>query len=81
MTRLLFLEDEPRIASFVQRGLTAEGYTVTWVATGADALETGLEGAFDVILLDVMLPDTSGMEVCELMRASGVSVPIMMLTA
>ncbi|MEM8575977.1 MAG: response regulator transcription factor, partial [Pseudomonadota bacterium] len=60
---------------------SAEGYTVTWVATGAAALEAGLDGRHDVIVLDVMLPDMSGMEVCERMRASGVSAPIMMLTA
>ncbi len=81
MTRLLLLEDEPRIASFVQRGLSAEGYDVTWVATGADALEAGLDGGHDLIVLDVMVPDISGMEVCERMRASGVAAPIMMLTA
>ncbi|MEM1352291.1 MAG: response regulator transcription factor [Pseudomonadota bacterium] len=81
MIRLLLLEDEPRIASFVQRGLTSEGYEVTCLDTGAAALETGLEGAHDIIVLDVMLPDMSGMEVCERLRSGGVSVPIMMLTA
>lgn len=81
MIRLLLLEDEQRIASFVQRGLTSEGFDVTCVETGAAALEAGLEGTHDVIILDVMLPDMSGMEVCERLRAGGVSVPIMMLTA
>jgi DNA-binding response OmpR family regulator len=81
MTRLLLLEDEPRIAAFVERGLAAEGYGVTAVATGAAALEAGMTGAHDVIVLDVMLPDMSGMEVCERLRTGGVAAPILMLTA
>jgi DNA-binding response OmpR family regulator len=81
MTRLLLLEDEPRIASFVQRGLAAEGYAVTCVATGAAAIEAGLTGGHDVIVLDVMLPDISGMEVCERLRMGGVAAPVLMLTA
>jgi DNA-binding response OmpR family regulator len=78
---LLLLEDEARIASFVRRGLAAEGYDVTCVATGRDAIETGLCGGHDVIVLDVMLPDISGMDVCEALRAGGVNAPILMLTA
>lgn len=81
MTRLLLLEDEPRIASFVVRGLSAEGYAVTAVATGAAAIEAGLAGGYDVIVLDVMLPDIGGMEVCERLRMGGVAAPILMLTA
>ena len=81
MSRLLLLEDEARIAAFVERGLKAEGYQVTTVATGAAALEVGLGSAWDVIVLDVMLPDISGMEVCERLRAGGVTAPVMMLTA
>lgn len=81
MIRLLLLEDEPRIARFVQRGLTAEGYDVSCVDTGAAALEAGLTGGHDLIVLDVMVPDMSGMDVCERLRAGGVSVPILMLTA
>ena len=81
MIRLLLLEDEPRIASFVQRGLSAEGYDVTCVATGSAALERGLADTFDVIVLDVMIPDMSGLDVCERLRAGGVATPVMMLTA
>lgn len=81
MTPLLLLEDEARIASFVIRGLTAEGYGVTHVATGAAALEAGLSGDHAIIVLDVMVPDLSGMDVCERLRSSGVSAPILMLTA
>lgn len=81
MIPLLLLEDEARIASFVRRGLAAEGYAVTCVATGAEALAAGLSGAHAIIVLDVMVPDMSGMEVCEQLRAGGVSVPILMLTA
>lgn len=81
MTRLLLLEDEPRIAAFVERGLRAEGYDVTAVGTGAGAIEAGLQGNHDIIILDVMLPDTSGMDVCKRLREGGVAVPILMLTA
>lgn len=81
MIPLLLLEDEARIASFVMRGLAAEGYNVTCVATGAAALEAGLSGDHAVIVLDVMVPDMSGMDVCERLRASGVATPIIMLTA
>jgi DNA-binding response OmpR family regulator len=81
MIRLPPPEDEARIASFVQRGLSAEGYDVTGVGTGAEALDAGLSGGHDIIVLDVMLPDMSGMEVCERLRAGGVAAPVMMLTA
>lgn len=81
MSRLLLLEDEPRIAKFVERGLTAEGYQVTTVATGAAAIDAGLSATWEVIVLDVMVPDISGMDVCETLRASGVTAPILMLTA
>ncbi|MEE4186830.1 MAG: response regulator transcription factor [Roseobacter sp.] len=81
MIPVLLLEDEARIASFVTRGLAAEGYDVTCVATGAEAIEAGLSGEHALIVLDVMVPDISGMEVCERLRASGVATPILMLTA
>jgi DNA-binding response OmpR family regulator len=81
MIPVLLLEDEARIASFVTRGLAAEGYDVTCVATGAEAVEAGLSGGHAIIVLDVMVPDMSGMEVCERLRASGVATPIIMLTA
>lgn len=81
MTPLLLLEDEMRIASFVKRGLDAEGFDVTWVASGKEALAQGLTGAFELIVLDVMVPDLSGMDVCEQLRTGGVATPILMLTA
>lgn len=81
MSRLLLLEDEARIAGFVERGLKAEGYQVSCVATGREALELGFEGSWDVIVLDVMVPDLSGMDVCKRLRAGGVAAPILMLTA
>lgn len=81
MISLLLLEDEMRIASFIKRGLDAEGFDVTWVATGKEALEQGLKGSFELIVLDVMVPDISGMDVCEKLRSGGVATPILMLTA
>jgi len=81
MIPLLLLEDEARIASFVKRGLVAEGFDVTWVASGTEAVEAGLSGTHAIIVLDVMVPDLSGMDVCEQLRSSGVATPILMLTA
>ena len=81
MTHLLLLEDEPRIAAFVKRGLEAESYTVTVVDTGIAAIQAGCKGDFDLIVLDVMVPDISGMEVCERLRTAGVAAPVLMLTA
>ena len=81
MTRLLLLEDEPRISGFIKRGLHAEGFDVTVVVTGSAALDAARAGGYDLIVLDVMLPDMSGMDVCERLRAGGVATPIMMLTA
>lgn len=81
MRRLLLLEDDERVASFVTRGLRAEGYAVTHVGLGADAVERGLAEPFDLIVLDLMLPDIDGTEVCGRLRGGGVSTPVLMLTA
>jgi DNA-binding response OmpR family regulator len=78
---LLFLEDEPRVAGFVRRGLEAEGYRVTVVSDGADAVIHGLSGNYDLIVLDVMVPGPNGFEVSRALRRSGIHTPILMLTA
>lgn len=87
--KLIVAEDDARIASFLERGLRAEGYHVQVARTGAEALgaaqdawtagEAGSEDA--VLLLDLMLPGLSGLEVCQALRAAGVTLPILMLTA
>lgn len=78
---VLVVEDEPTIAVYIKRGLEEVGYAVDLAATGAEALDWANMVPFDLIVLDVMLPGISGLEVCRTLRRSGVGVPILMLTA
>jgi two-component system alkaline phosphatase synthesis response regulator PhoP len=79
--RVLLVEDEPGLVLTLTDRLSAEGYRVEVVTNGNAALERGTSEAFDVILLDVMLPGRDGFDVCRTLRQRGVSAPIMMLTA
>ena len=81
MTRILIVEDEPRIAAFVSRGLEASGYETVIIEDGADALEAALRGDGDLVLLDVGLPTMDGFEVLRELRARGSAIPVIMLTA
>lgn len=81
VSHLLLVEDEPDVASFVQQGLVEEGYEVDWVQEGRRALEYTQQQSIDLVLLDIRLPDCSGIEVCERLRLHRPHVPIMMLTA
>ena len=78
---ILVVDDEPLVADFVRRGLSAEGHVVTVVGDGTSGQGYALAGGFDLVLLDVTLPDRSGLDVCEQLRGAGVSTPIIMLTA
>ena len=79
--RLLIVEDEIRLASALQRGLTAEGFTVDLAHTGPDGLHLAQETAYDAVILDIMLPELSGYRIIEHLRAAENWVPILMLTA
>ncbi len=79
--RVLLVEDDQRIVDFVQRGLKAEGYTVEVARNGQEAIALGSVGKFQVIILDLGLPDINGRDVCERLRNAGVGTPILMLTA
>lgn len=79
--RVLLVEDETTLADSVQRGLHAEGMAVDHVADGLDGLWRAREGAYDAIVLDIMLPGMNGYEVCRTLRTEGVWTPILMLTA
>jgi DNA-binding response OmpR family regulator len=79
--RVLLVEDDQRIVDFVQRGLKAEGYAVEVARSGHEAIALGNEGKFQVIILDLGLPDLNGRQVCERLRSIGVGTPILMLTA
>lgn len=77
---VLLIEDEPRVADFIERGLRAENHGVSRAATGVEGLDLA-SGEFDVIILDLMLPDLHGFEVCRRLRSANVLTPILMLTA
>jgi DNA-binding response OmpR family regulator len=79
--RVLVVEDELRIARFLKRGLEQERYAVDLCYDGIEAAERGSDGAYDIILLDVLLPGKDGFEVCRQLREAGVKTPILMLTA
>jgi heavy metal response regulator len=79
--RILLVEDEPQIADFIARGLSENGYSVDIARDGEEALEWPTVSSFDVIILDVMLPMVDGIEVCRTLRAQGLRIPILMLTA
>ncbi len=81
MSRVLVVEDEDRIAVFVQRGLRAAGYTVEVAADGAAALAAVRAGAPDLVVLDLGLPDIDGFEVLSTMRGEGHRMPVIVLTA
>ena len=80
MTRILVIEDEADIAQFIKRGLLYKGYEVDIALSGEQALSIALEHPPDVAILDLMLPDMQGIEVCRRLRAAS-DVPIIMLTA
>ena len=81
MTRILVVEDEPGIALGLEDDLKMEGYEVEVLGDGAEASRRAREAAFDLILLDVMLPGKDGFEVCRELRRAGLRTPILMLTA
>ncbi len=79
--RALVVEDEPKMARLLRRGLSERGDVVEVSRTGGEGVDRATRTPFDVVVLDVMLPDMDGFEVCTRLRARGVWVPILMLTA
>jgi two-component system, OmpR family, response regulator len=78
---VLLVEDDERIIEFVRRGLQAEGYGVEIARTGRDALQRAHSPTCQLIILDLLLPDLDGRDVCRQLRAAGLGTPILMLTA
>jgi two-component system response regulator QseB len=78
---VLLVEDEPRVADFINRGLRAENHGVTVASSGTEGVDLAKNGEFDVIVLDLMLPDMHGYDVCQRLRLEGDHTPILMLTA
>ncbi len=81
MPRILIVEDEPDIALGLKADLTNQGYEVEVVTDGASAIRRGTAEAWDLVLLDIMLPKVDGFEVCRELRRGRVRAPIIMLTA
>lgn len=79
--RILVVEDEEKVASFVKKGLEQSSYTVDTVTTGDDALAFALATAYDAIVLDIMLPGRDGLSVVRELRSRGISTPVLALTA
>ena len=79
--RILVVEDEPKMAGLLKRGLEQEGYSVDVSLDGVDGLHLSTENEYDAVVLDVMLPELGGIEVCRQMRERGRWAPVLMLTA
>lgn len=81
MSTILLIEDEERISAFVAKGLQAAGFTTHATKSGTEGAQLAVHGEFDMIVLDVGLPDIDGFEVLARMRGQGVITPVIMLTA
>ncbi|KWX66411.1 response regulator transcription factor [Mycobacterium sp. NAZ190054] len=81
MARILIAEDEPRIASFIEKGLAANGFVTAAVADGASAFDYAMTGGFDLLVLDIGLPELDGFTVLRKLRAEGSRIPVIVLTA
>lgn len=81
MSTILIVEDEERIAAFVAKGLKAAGFTTHATNSGIEGTTLAVHGNFELVILDIGLPDIDGFEVLERIRGQGVTVPVIMLTA
>ena len=79
--KILLVEDEERLASFIRKGMSAEGYEVEIAFDGRTGLSLFRKDSYDIILLDVNLPQMNGFELCRLIRLENETVPVLMLTA
>ncbi|MCA9899507.1 MAG: response regulator transcription factor [Ardenticatenaceae bacterium] len=79
--RILVVEDEPRMAALIRQGLEEEAYAVDVVDNGRDVLLWLQSAAYDIVLLDIMLPGMNGLDVCRQLRSEGYNMPVLMLTA
>lgn len=81
MKKILLIEDEAHVVSFIKKGLTEEGYEVSVALDGKTGLLLQQNNHFDFILLDIMLPEMNGLEVCREIRKTNTHIPILFLTA
>ncbi|WP_395783622.1 response regulator transcription factor [Aquirufa sp.] len=78
---ILLIEDEPDVVDFVKKGLGEESFEVSVALNGKDGLEMVLNNPYDIVLLDIMIPEKNGIEVCKEIREHGIQTPILFLTA
>lgn len=81
MTRILIVEDEERIVSFLVKGLRAQGFATDVAITGGEGLALALSGSFDLVILDIGLPDRDGFSVLRELRSHDQELPVVILTA
>ena len=79
--RILVVEDEAKVASFIRRALEEESYAVDVCADGAKGLQRGLSGSYDLVILDLMLPGLLGLEILKELRKEKIQAPVLILTA
>lgn len=81
MKKILLVEDEAHVVSFIKKGLSEEGFEVSVAFDGKTGLQLALENTFDLIILDIMLPEMNGLDVCKAIRIENQQVPVLFLTA
>lgn len=81
MKKILLVEDEAHVVSFIKKGLSEEGFEVSVAFEGKTGLQLAMENDFDLIILDIMLPEMNGLDVCKAIRNHNLQVPILFLTA
>lgn len=81
MTKILVIEDEPKVAGALKEGLETEGYEIVLAQTGEEGFFQASSNAFDLIILDVMLPGRDGVEILQTLRRKGMKSPVLLLTA
>ncbi|WP_434355736.1 heavy metal response regulator transcription factor [Parasalinivibrio latis] len=79
--KLLVIEDEIKAGAYLKKGLTESGYVVDLASDGVDGLYLATDGDYDLIILDIMLPKLNGWQILKTLRSSGISTPVIMLTA
>jgi len=79
--KVLLIEDEPAVASVIQRSLSENGYSITVAPDGNLGYDLALQNSFDVIILDIMLPGINGVQLCKNIRANKINTPVLFLTA
>jgi DNA-binding response OmpR family regulator len=79
--KILLIEDESAVISLIERGLKEKGFEVSVAMDGNTGLQMVMSHDFSMVVLDIMLPGMNGIQVCQQMRANGISIPVLMLTA